>query len=71
MQHRHEVVGGSAVPALDIPSNEGPVGVTAKEVQQIVLLQRRLGAARLNLGPFLALYVVLLALIVQQYVVNQ
>jgi hypothetical protein len=53
------------------PANDGPVGVNAKEVQRVVLLQRRMGAARLILGPFLALYVVLLAVLLQQYIQNQ
>lgn len=53
---------------LDIPVNEVPVGVQAKEVARIVLLTRRLGAQRLNLGPFLALYVALLAAIAVQFI---
>lgn len=56
---------------LVVPANEGPVGVRAKEVQRVVLLQRRLGAARLHLGPFLGLYVLLLAVLAQQYIQNQ
>jgi hypothetical protein len=55
---------------LEVPANEGPVGVRAKEVQKVVLLQRRIGASRLILGPFLALYLVLLVLELQQYIQN-
>lgn len=54
----------------DIPDNPGPPGVHAKEIERVVLLQRRLGAAKLNLGPFLVLYVVLLAAVAQQYIRN-
>lgn len=61
----------SAAAELEVPDNEGPVGVRAKEVQSVVLLQRRIGWSRLILGPFLALYVVLLAVTLQQYIQNQ
>lgn len=55
----------------NIAANDGPVGVRAKEVQRVVLLQRRIGPSRLNLGPFLALYVLVFALLLQQYIQNQ
>lgn len=65
------MAGMVAVGAFGVPANAGPVGVRAKEVDRVVLLQRRIGASRLQLGPFLALYVVLLAVIAQQYIQNQ
>lgn len=61
----------AAATSLEVPDNEGPVGVHAKEVKRVVLLQRRIGFARLILGPFLVLYVVLLAVVLQQYVQNK
>lgn len=57
--------------AVDFPDNSESPGVHAKEIERIVLLQRRLGAARLNLGPFLGLYALLLAALVQQYIKNE
>lgn len=61
----------AAADSLAVPDNEGPVGVHAKEVERVVLLQRRIGWQRLILGPFLAVYVLLLAVVAQQYIQNQ
>jgi hypothetical protein len=45
---------GRGVPAL--PPQKGPCTVDAKEIEEVVLLRRRMGVARLDLGPFLAAY---------------
>jgi hypothetical protein len=42
--------------ALAAAAKAGPPGVKAKELRDIVLLRRRIGYARLDIGPFLALY---------------
>lgn len=60
----------SAADPLAVPELEGPVGVHAKEVSRVVLLQRRVGWSRLTLGPFLVLYVLLMAVVAQQYISN-
>ncbi|KAF8062935.1 PDR2 [Scenedesmus sp. PABB004] len=58
--------GAAWVAEADVPDNPGPPGVKAKEIEAVVLLARRLGAARLNLGPFLAAYAALGAALLQQ-----
>jgi len=55
----------------DVPDNEEAVGVKAKEIQQVILLRRRLGMARLVIGPFLLLYILLICLLLQQFVQNK
>lgn len=55
----------------DIPENVNVPGVHAKEIEHVVLLQRRLGPARLNVGPFLGVYAALGAALAQQYITNQ
>eukprot|EP00775_Hariotina_reticulata_P005162 gene5162-5400_t len=62
----------SMVSAMDdIPENEEAVGVKAKEIQQVILLRRRLGMARLVIGPFMVLYILLICLVLQQFVQNK
>lgn len=55
---------------LAVPDNPAPPGVKAKEIERVVLLQRRLGAAKLNIGPFIVIYSLLFAAWVQQYIEN-
>jgi hypothetical protein len=55
---------------LVVPDNPSAPGVKAKEIERVVLLQRRLGAAKLNIGPFIGLYSLLFAAWVQQYLEN-
>uniref|UniRef100_A0A383WJ86 Cation-transporting ATPase n=1 Tax=Tetradesmus obliquus TaxID=3088 RepID=A0A383WJ86_TETOB len=55
---------------LVVPDNPAPPGVKAKEIERVVLLQRRLGAAKLNIGPFIVIYSLLFAAWVQQYIEN-
>ena len=52
------VGGAPAFPddALAAAAKAGPPGVKAKELRDIVLLRKRIGYARLDIGPFLALY---------------
>jgi hypothetical protein len=57
--------------ALGVTQPAGCVQADGKEVQQVQLLQRRLGAARLNVGPPLAVYMLLLALLAEQWVAGQ
>lgn len=57
--------------ALEVPDNVAVPGVNAKEIERVLLLQRRLGPARLNIGPFILLYSVLFAALVHQYLSNQ
>jgi hypothetical protein len=54
-----------------IPRHKDPVKVDAKEVEEIVLLRKRIGFSRLDLGPFLVAYALVTAALVNYAIAGQ
>lgn len=54
-----------------LSQQKGPVKVEAKEVEEITLLRRRIGMARLDMGPFLVAYAMITLALVYHAAVGQ